>query len=216
MRYVKILGLAAVAAAALMAFVGASSASATVLCTTKTNEGTCPVGWSANLDTIHAVSETEKPTLTGGFKNVECESSTVSVNEMNEGSATETVKGVVEALTFTNCNCTVVVVKNGTLEVHWIPPEPGKESTNGTLTSSGATVTVNCSTIFGTVHCNYVTENTDLGTLTGSSATGGTATIDVTAEIPREKTSELCNEQAIWHAKYLVTSPDYLDVGKET
>lgn len=200
MKYVKMLGLAAIAAAALMAFVGASSASATTL--------TSPAG-TVYAGKIKAVSETEKPTLTGGFKNVECENSEVAGEVKNKGSETETVSGPVNTLTFTgNCTCKVVVLENGTLEIHTIAG-----THNGTLTSTGAKVTVNCeNTIFGTVHCIYVTNATDLGTLTGSSTTGGTATMDITAEIPRESTNVLCAEEAVWHAKYLVTEPDFLDV----
>ena len=45
MKYVKMLGLAAVAAMALMAFLGASSASATVLCKTHITSGCAAAGW---------------------------------------------------------------------------------------------------------------------------------------------------------------------------
>jgi hypothetical protein len=223
MKYVKMLGLAAVAAAALMAFVGASSASATVLCTTPpvknaagTENATCPEGWAVPAGSeIHAVSEIEEPTLTGGeILTVHCPESTVKGKTENEGSATETVKGPIEVLTFgpeAKCNCKVVVVKPGSLEIHWI-----KDTTNGTLTSSGATVTINCSTIFGTIHCNFVTENTDIGTLTSTGTTGGTPTLDVTASIPQEVTSSLCPSEGVWHAKYSVTTPMEFWVANET
>ncbi len=213
MKYVKMLGLAAIAAAALMAFVGASSASATVLCKTKVNAaGFCPKGWvMAQGEEIHAVSETENPTLTSTFKTVTCEESTVKGEVEVKGDAANTVKGPVLTLTFTkNCNCTVTVIKAGTLEVH-----AKDDKGNGTLTSNGATVTVQCSSIFGPVHCLYVTENDDMGTLTGSTTTGGTATMDITTEVKREETVKegaLCDEEAVWHAKYKVTTPDTLDV----
>jgi hypothetical protein len=213
MKYVKMLALAAVAAAALMAFVGASTASATVLCKTKVNAaGFCPKGWvMAQAEELHAISETEKPTLTSTFKTITCDESTVKGEVEKKGSAAETVKGPVQTLTFTtNCNCTVVVLKGGTLEVH-----AKDDKGNGTLTSNGAEVTVQCASIFGNVHCIYVTENDDMGTLTGSTTTGGTATMDITTEVKRAKTTEngtLCDEEATWHAKYKVTTPDTLDV----
>jgi hypothetical protein len=201
MKYVKMLGLAAVAAAALMAFVGASTASATVL--------TSPAGTKLPAGTVITSTLEEPPAvLTGGFKNIECKKSSVGGKTTNEGGTSETVKGTIETLTFEECNCEVVVVSKGTLEIHNIAG-----TANGTLTSSGAKVTVNCSTIFGNVHCIYTTNNTDLGTLTGSKTLGGkTATMDITATIPQEETNFLCAEESVWHAKYLVTSPDYLDV----
>lgn len=112
-------------------------------------------------------------------------------------------------LTFEECNCEVVVVTKGSLAIHLI-------AGNGTPTSTGTKVTVNCNTIFENVHCIYKTNATDLGTLTGSSATGGTATMDITADIPREVTNSLCAEEAIWHAKYSVTTPDAVYVAEST
>jgi hypothetical protein len=58
-----------------------------------------------------------------------------------------------------------------------------------------------------------VTNGVALGTLTGSSTTGATATMDIEGkEIERVATSGLCAEKAAWDAKYKVTSPDFLDV----
>ena len=214
MKYLKMLGLAAVAAAALMAFVGGSTASATVLCKTtptkpQTPEGTtCPPNQAYPAGTkIHAVNE-EHTVLTTEFLNVTCTESTVEGETENEGSATETVKGPITVLTFNGCNCTVNVLKRGSLEVHWI-----EGTHNGTLKSSGAEVTVECSTIFGKVHCIYTTNATDLGTLTG----GKTATMDISsAGIPRVTTSALCDPTSNWDAKYNITTPDELYVAGHT
>jgi hypothetical protein len=205
MKYVKMLSLAAMAATALMAFVGASSASATVL--TDKNGAVLPAG-----TVITSTLEEPPAVLTGGFKNIECNKSSVGGKITNAGSATETVKGTIETLTFEECNCEVVVVSKGTLEVH-TENNGTVNNGNGTLTSSGAKVTVNCSTIFGNVHCIYTTNNTHLGTLTGSkNLNGKTATMDITAKIPQEETNFLCAEESVWHAKYVVTNPDYVDV----
>jgi hypothetical protein len=198
MKYVKMLGLAAVAAAALMAFVGAGTASATTL----TGEGGAIL---KSGTTIHAIFEaTEKvpkATLTTSFKNIECAKSTVQGKTTNEtGTA---VTGSVSTLTFEECNCEVKVLKTGTLSITWT------EKTNGTLTSSGAEVTASCSTIFGNVHCIYATSATHLGTLTG----GTTATMDIeSAGIPRLTTNSLCDTEANWDAHYKVDIPDTLNV----
>lgn len=218
MKYVKMLGLAAVAAAALMAFVGVSTASATVLCTTAEGSGattgtTCAAGWAEKEgQEIHAISE-GTTTLTTSFKNIECKKSTVAGKLANEGSATETVKGNIETLTFEECNCEVNVLQKGELEIHWI-----EGTHNGTLTGNKSVITTQCSTIFGAVHCIYTTSNTHLGTLTGSATTGKTATLDVEGKnIPLfEPTSSLCPEKSAWDAKYEITTPDTLNVAGHT
>jgi hypothetical protein len=204
MKYVKMLGLAAVAAAALMAFVGSSTASATVLCATTPVGEVCPTGWAASE--IHATT-TEKPKLTSTFKTVECDESTVSGSITTEGGNSSTASGAA-SLSFTgHCNCTVVVASGGTLEVHAIAG-----TNNGTVTSNNATVTIQCSTIFGAVHCNYVTNNKDIGTLVG----GETATMNITIKIEEESTSGLCDPEATWHGNYSVTTPMGLWVARET
>jgi hypothetical protein len=217
MKYVKTLGLAAVMAMALMAFAGATTASATVLCGVEPTEGSpatkgtvCPAGQAYGSGTqVHVVL---KPGTIGRFtttfKTIECEETTATGATSNEGSASETVQGTVEVLTLGKCNCEVKVLKKGTMEVHW-----NADSFNGTLTSSGAELTVICSTILGNIHCIYVTENTNNGTLTG----GSPAFADVQeAEIPRLVTSGFCAEKAKWDATYEVTSPTPLYVAAHT
>ena len=241
MKYVKMLGLASVAVAALMAFVGSSTASATVLCTVEgTNKAgeptgtTCPANEAYKGGTkIHAefeaTAEVPKAKLTTSFQNIECEVSTVAGETINEGSATETVKGIVTALTFEKCNCEVKVLKNaagnfGELEIHWgeLVEEGGKKvfketGHGGTLTSTGSEVTAQCNTIFGKVHCIYKTNATDIGNLTGSAETISTATMDIEgANIPRLVTDPLCAEKASWDAHYKVDTPDVLNVAGHT
>lgn len=217
MKYVKVFGLAAIATAALMAFVGSSTASATVLCKTpgtgETTGTTCPEGWAYTTgQTVHAVSEGVTK-LTTSFKNIECNKSTLHGHQENEGSATETVGIEVTILTFEECNCEVKVIHPGTMEIHWVP-----DTHNGTITSKNAEVTASCSTIFGNVHCIYSTgAGTDLGTLTSTATTGKTATVDVEeANIPRLTTSAICAEKAKWDAKYEITEPDTLYVTDHT
>jgi hypothetical protein len=211
MKYVKILGLAAVAAAALMAFVGASSASATVLCKTPgtgaTTGTTCPEGWAYPANThIHAVNVgTVKLDTT--FKNVECSNSTITGDTNTEGSATETITGPEGTLTFTNCNCTVTVLKAGFIEIHWIP-----DTHNGTLTSDESEVTVTCNTIFGSVHCIYETTEDSIGDVTG----GNPAIFHSTAVIRKKPTNGLCSEESTWTATYEVTEPKPLYVTGHT
>jgi hypothetical protein len=215
MKYLKMLGLAAVAAAALMAFVGSSTASATVLCKTEgiKNGGvtgtTCPPNQAYPAGTtIHASLEAgTKAKLKTEFKTIECGKSTIHGSTNTEGGEGLPVTGPEGTLTFEECNCEVKVLHAGTLSTQWIP-----ETHNGTMTSSGSESTTTCSTIFGNVHCIYVTEGNDLGELTG----GAMATVDAHAEIPRLPTNGLCSAEALWEAKYTVTEPEPLWVTGET
>ena len=198
MKYVKILGLLAVAAAALMAF--AASASATTVTTT--------TGGAAATPTIHAVSE-EKAVAGTTHVLLHNEAATIQCNSTTEGTVEShgsgvTAKGLLSALTFTNCTegWTVEVVSRGSLEIHWTSGH------NGTLTSSGATVKATLHLgIFGTVECNYLTANTDVGTVTG----GNPATLHIEASIPKESGSALCGGgNAAWTGAYKTTSALYI------
>lgn len=192
MKHLKMLGLAAVAAAALTAFVGAGTASATTL----TGLKGAVLGTGSS---IHGVSEGIVKWTTE-FKNIECRS-TLGMTTSNETGAS--VSGRVETLTLEECNCEAKVLKGGTLSIAWT------SGSNGTVSSSGLEFTATCSTIFGNVHCIYVSNGSDLGTLTG----GTTARLDITSgSIPRLPTSPLCGEIAYWDAIYKIDSPDTLNV----
>ncbi|HET7509943.1 MAG TPA: hypothetical protein VFJ65_06810 [Solirubrobacterales bacterium] len=208
MNYLKMTSFIAVAIACLITALGAAEASATVLC--KTADGkTCKSGWGYESRPIHAVLDpgTGNAKITTTFKNVECGKSTIEATILGEGGATETIRAEVSVFSFEECNCEVKTLEKGTLEIHYT------SGTNGMLTSNEAEFTVTCSTIFGNVHCIYVTANTSLGTITG----GSPATVDVEgANIPRASTSALCSEKANLDAKYEITDPSPLYVSAET
>jgi hypothetical protein len=200
MKYLKILGLAAIAAAALMAFAG--TASATTL--------TSPKGTIVKTGTtIHAVSEGHA-VLDPPFGTIEC-NSTVEGTTSNEGGVvggvTQSVTGTISVLNFTGCtNATVSVIKKGTLTITSLG------NGNGSLSSSGAEVTVE---FIGT-HCIFTTNNTAIGTVTGSgNLEGKTATLDISANISRTggRSGAFCGTTAAWTGSYSVTKPDplYID-----
>jgi hypothetical protein len=206
MKHLKILGLAVVAAAALMAFVGASSASATVLCKEGKGE-VCPEGqtYPAGTKIEAKLVAGTKAKLVTAFKTIECEESAVSGETSAEEA--EPLTGPEGTLSFSKCNCeTVNVLKAGTLSTTWIAG-----TNNGTLSSTGSETTVQCASLFGTVHCIYVTEKTDVGTLAG----GNPAKLTAKATIPRLTTDSLCAEKSEWSAEYEVTSPKPLFVAKK-
>ena len=188
MKYVKILGLLAVAAAALMAF--AASASATTVSTT--------TGGAAATPTIHAVNEGGHVVLANNIINIEC-GSTVEGTVESHGSGV-TAKGNITTLEWPGCTNSwhVTTNKAGSLEVHYTSGH------NGELTSSGALVNT---TRFG-VNCNYETNNTKIGTVTG----GNPATLHIEASIPiAEGSSFLCGSgSAKWQGSYVTTSALYV------
>jgi len=202
MKYLKMLGLAAVAAAALMAFVGAGSASATTLTCTNPpgTKVVCPAGTTIDATAGSSLN------LKAGFANITCTESTVHGKTTNTGSSTETVKGHIEGLTFGKCNATVTVIEKGTLEIH--TDQEGVTDNNGTLTGSGSVVTV----ATGGISCTYATNNTDLGTVKGSTSTGGIATMIINAELTKSAGGFLCANPAHWEGSYEITTPAWLDV----
>lgn len=208
MKYLKMLGLAAIAAGALMAFVGAGTASATELTCTR------PAGTKAmcqNGEILHAEAEGHA-ILDSIIGNIEC-GSTVEIEQTGTGGAGETVTGAIRTLNFTGCTngAVVSVLKKGTVEIHTDPNDPEGVSGNGTLTSSGAEVTVE---LLG-VHCIFETKATDIGTLTGATTATNArkelthmATLDISATIPRTggRSGAFCGESAPWTGSYTVTS----------
>lgn len=213
MKYLKMLGLAAVAAMGLMAFLGAGSASATILCETTPAAGTdCGNAWDVAIHTTFDFSLEEKSSallketsFPGGFGQTiaTCTSSTVKGETENTGGTAETyvnaqlhetlVGGDPEGLTFGGCTNTVTVLKAGTLR---IDHESGTD--NGTVRSTGAKVTI---VAFG-INCIYETNETDVGTLTGTNAVNGKdPTFDINAVIV---STNGCPD-GIWSGSYVYT-----------
>jgi hypothetical protein len=106
-------------------------------------------------------------------------------------------------LTFGECGNNHVTVKNpGTLEVHAVSP-----TGNGTLTSSGAEVSINVTALGLT--CVFTTNNTHIGTVT----TGEHATMHIdSAAIPRTGGSIFCGSSGEWTGSYKVTHPTNLSI----
>jgi hypothetical protein len=201
MKHLKSLCLIAVAVAGLMALVGSSMASATVLCKNNLNTSSCseryPVGTEFKTTLVGTA------TLTTSFKNVSCEEASGNGKLETEGSGTSTPGGIGTG-TYSKCGCEVKVLKTGRIEVHHITG-----TDNGTVTFSGTEVTTNCSTIFGNVHCIYVTNSTDVGAL----ESGNPASVKInSADIPRASTNALCDETANLDATFEITAPKPLYV----
>lgn len=211
MKQLKILGLAVVAAAAFMAFVGASTASATptALCKAPTTFAGLPICEPFHLypagQRIHAELEPGTSlTLTTPNGIVQCTFSTLDAN--TEQQTEKPLGAIVNVLNFGNCHngpepVDVVTVKRGTLDIEIIDLPVWTH--DGTLTLTGTEITV---LFTGTgAHCFYDAGHT--GALTG----GPMATIDWTGPLTKTGGNALCLPgNANWHGNYTVTTPEPL------
>jgi len=209
MKYLKMLGLAAVAAAALMAFGGAGTASASVVCSTAVSP--CPAAqkWPNTVNGIDFSTENSTGTGAGkatledefGFVKNECESTVQGTLTNGSATATATLSGI--TLTWSNCTRTTATIATGTLEIHNIA-----SSNNGTVTAKGFEVTSKVPKLFegGEESCIFESGTTglDLGTLTA----GTPPTMDVSTTValaPNQGPN--CPANAKWTAKYKLTTP---------
>jgi hypothetical protein len=187
MKYLKMLGLAAVAAAALMAFAGPASAT----------QLTSPVGTQLPAGTtIHAVSKGHS-VLDSLIGKIEC-NSTLQGKTSNASGAT--IEAAISTFTFGACTtATVHVIKSGSLKI------ASTGGGNGSVTSTGAEWTV---VTFG-IHCIFSTNNTSIGTITG----GNPAVLNISATMPVTGTSgPFCGTSAPWTGSYEITTPNPLFV----
>ncbi len=190
MKYVKTLGLLAVAATALMAF--AASASATTV-TSSTGE----------TPTFHA---TIGQTTFHGIATITCASGALSGSISSHGSGV-TASGSISTLTYSECGPVhVTVLTNGTgangtgtLEVH-----ATMSTGNGAFTGNGTRITVQVTSLG--VSCILETQNTTLGTVTG----GENAILHLeSANIPRVSGDSgiFCGSNFIVTGSYTFTHP---------
>jgi hypothetical protein len=199
MKHLKLLGLVTVTAAALMAFVGAGTASATVICKTEPTAGVCPEGWdypagSKGKASLAAGTSVLLRTTAGSIE-ATCAESTVEGTSENTGSATTTVHSILTAITFSNCSRTVDTIRPGTGELHWI-----SGTNNGTLTTTGVEVTI----VLAGVTCTFGLEGTkDVGTTVG----GNPGSLTVNVSVVKKAGSFLCPSTAVFEAKYVATEP---------
>jgi hypothetical protein len=196
LKYLKMLGLAAVAAMALTAFLGAGTASATKLCT----DTACTVVYPK--DTVIAASlitgGSARLTAADGATLATCTGGNVSGKTGNESGAA--VSGSIEELTWTGCSQTTHTIKKGSLHITHI-----SGTHNGTVVGTESEVTVG---ILGTT-CTYGTAaGTHLGVLQG----GETPILKIETKVTKTAGGFLCPSTSGWDAEYVVTSPHALYV----
>ena len=216
MKGLKILGALLLAAMALMATVGVSSALATetALCRKNTTNNGLPVCEGEHRykggTTVHAELETgTKFTFQNSLGLIECTKSTLEV--LTEEETAIPLGAPVNAFTFTGCKdpsggaAEIEVVKNkeGTLDIEIIDLPAWTH--NGTLTFTNTEIAVTVETVFGPIKCFYLPGHS--GTLTG----GAMATIDLNGSWPAPAGGGFCGKGAATvKGNYTVTKPEPL------
>jgi hypothetical protein len=184
MNHLKGLAIAAAMAAVLLVVAGAGSASATVLCKTKTSPCTSPYLKGTLFKSVLTPGTTA--VFKAGFMTIECTEGSGSVETTTSGSATETVKGITKTLGFGGCNAEFKVLKTGTGEIHWT------SKTSGTFTAEGMEVT---------------------GSALGVTLSGGeNPTTTINAKVPLISGGFLCANPGAMTASLTVTDPTPLYV----
>lgn len=205
MKHLKMLGLAVVAAAALMAVIGAGTASATELCSTATTP--CSGTKYGVGTTIRATST--NATLKTFVGTVACTHSEI-VGEVTGagGSGTTAVTGKTQVLEFSGCTlgettCTIT------------QEAVGNSSVTGGSASATATFNYNVTSKTGSkvvcgslINCVYSTSS---AVLKGQNTTSGTPTIKA-ENISLAREGGICPSESIWNATYTVVEPDPLYV----
>lgn len=190
MKHFKILGLLAIAAAALSMSAGAASATSL----------TSPAK-TVYTGELKFESEGYVP-IDNPIAAINCVSNAAGKVGVHGAGVTAVVP--LSSLSFTNCTNSwhVTVVSAGWFEFH------ATSNGNGTVTWTGATIEA---TRLG-ITCRYSTSSTDIGTFTGS-GTGEHATLHISAALPFHGGSGLCGSGATtWTGSYKVTTPTDLSV----
>jgi hypothetical protein len=187
-KYAKIMSLAAVAAVAIMALVGAGSASATTMC--KKNESPCSSAnqWPSGTKFTAVSSEA---LLTGSLE-VHCASTIELTTNATSGSP---LAGTVNALKWTSCgggctSATTTTLPSGSLEA--------SSGGNGTMTAEGAVVELK--PCLGFFTCVATASNASLAFTGGS---GGSEAADAKAtasNVPVSISGFGCGTSGTWNA----------------
>lgn len=213
MKYVKMLGLAAVAAMALMAFAGAGTASAGgVLCSTTVSP--CPSAQKLANGTVLDFSLVAKGSATlettGGTTVDTCTAATVkgtlgenpSTKEGSVGEATGTNTEITWGAPETACTKPATTLKPGKLKINNITG-----TSNGTVVADDE-ITVTIPGLFSGENCIYgVTPGTTIGELKEGNPAIFTANAVATKIADATDKCTFGPADTKWTAEYQLTSP---------
>jgi hypothetical protein len=222
MRSSRMLGLAVIAALALVALAGASTASATRLCSVPGTGTPTVCSPSTNQYPSGTVISAAKKTGTsvvlttsGGIVNptLTCTASTVALTTTSAGGgAGVNVTGNLTTLTFSGCTSTSPAGCSSSATVSGLPKTgfaAWTSGNNGNLTTNVPTVSFTCP-IFGfPVNCSFGGSGSVTGQVTG----GNPAEVRFTNQaIAASGGGFGCPSSAVWNATYTVSSPAALYV----
>jgi hypothetical protein len=196
MKYLKMLGLVALAAAALMALIGAGTASATVICKNNLNTETCSEPYAIGTEGIASVPSGNSLALkdTNGNTLDTCAESTVTGRLKSQGKG-EPALSELSAITFNSCTFVTKTLRPGRGELKWI-----EGTDNGTLFTYETEVTINTG-FFGS--CVYGPNGADMGTTVG----GNPGSLTLNAVVTRLNSNFACPATSRLTGKYVATSP---------
>lgn len=204
MKYARTFGLAAIAVVAAMAFVGVSSASATTLCSTKTNPCTGTTYGVGQEIIAHSPKAELKGTIT-----VTCES-----DASGKVTALGTpIVGSLVNLSFTNCSgCSKAETLN--LPYKAEISASGANDGNGTFKASSGGKGAPGAKLTGCTGFNLECVFSVTGGTASLSANGGAPGTLVAKEVPLTRTggSALCGSSATWTATYTINTPSSIFV----
>lgn len=215
MRYVKMLGLAIAATAALVVFLGAGAASASTICSK--NNTPCSTTAEGMLGpkavVLAQLKAGTKSVMKAGIFNIECSESTLEIETTNTGTKAVGLTAELKDLTLGICT------KGSTVAVE--APVTANKSVVG-LELGYTAATMNGGLIAGVgmrVEYSLLGETCFYGGVINANLTvvgGAPALIRVEkAKLTKLPGSgPLCANPGIWEAEYTVTSPTALYVGE--
>ena len=202
MKFDRLVGGLDLTAACALALLGVGTASGTALCEGTPKAGTdCtqPLAMGTSID--FSIESGTSMLWKGPFGETiyTCAESTISGLVSNSGNTAGAVSQTVTTWTFASCNRPITVSAPGELAYqHKVGTD------NGTVTSSGLTLTIHNVPLFGS--CNYQTNATDIGLVTGNIAAA--PTIDLGASI---KSTNGC-PTATWSGAFVYTGSTNFNV----
>lgn len=209
MRYLKVFSLAAVAAVAAMAFLGAGTASATRICST--NSLPCNSILGAGTPIKAELTGGNEAILTSGFAVIKCKASVIEGETTSAGGeAGVAVTGKITEANWSSCTCNLGgTVTTGAENLPWNAELSWTKEMNGTLKVAAPQGFFTCA---GS-KCIYGATSVSTTVIGGEGATPAKVEASVTLE-KKAGSGALCSATATWKATYTVITPNPLWVSE--
>ncbi|HEV7753926.1 MAG TPA: hypothetical protein VGO71_20400 [Baekduia sp.] len=208
MRNLKTLGLAVISVLALVAFAGATTASATRLCSTAGTPCAAPYASGTTFNAKLKTGTNAVLTTSGGASNptLTCTTSTVQlVSSSAGGGAGVNVTGNLTGLTFSGCTSVNPAGCSSSATVTGLPKSgtiAWTSGNNGTLTVNAPTVSFTCTILGFPVNCSFGGSGSVSGTVTGANPAG----VKFTNQSIASTGGFGCPTAAVWNAEYVLTA----------